>query len=129
VLARNALDEGHTHAPGNLEKLLHPLSVNILVFGVVGQVAGKPDEVGTLSQIVDPLDGGFECLGAKRAGRTAEFHLGVAQLNEGEGRDPFATFLSPEVEHLRGFAAYGGRCRHRRVEGPDTQGWAGQLEK
>jgi hypothetical protein len=72
--------------------------VNVFVLGIVGKIPSKKDEVRARRQLVDHLDCTLECLGAQGGGRAVEAYVCVAELDKGEGRDPFAVLLSPQVE-------------------------------
>ncbi len=82
VLAGDVFHFADFHPLGDFEELLHALSVDVFVFGVVGEVPGKEDEVGRLREPVDQLHCALECLGAERIGRAIESDVRVAELNE-----------------------------------------------
>ncbi len=60
VLSRHMLNERHIHLFLNFLKLLHALRVNILVLGVMGQIAGEQNEIRALGQPINHLDCSLE---------------------------------------------------------------------
>ena len=64
--------------------------VHVFVFGVMGEVTGKQDEIGPFRQGIDHVDRPFEGFGSKRIGRPVEADVCVAELDKREWGDFFA---------------------------------------
>ena len=128
MLAGHVLDRWHVHALGDFQELPHALRVDILVFGVMGQISREEHEVWAPGEGVDHVDGMLKCLGAERVGRAIETNVGIAELHEGEGRDLLAILTAQNREHVPD-PTLGESCGVSGVEHADAERCSGDFEE
>src|SRR5260370_37602128 len=75
VFAGDIFDLAHVHSACDLLKLLDPLRVNVLVFGVVYQVTGEEAQLWTIRQSIHHFYRALECLSAQRVRWAIESHV------------------------------------------------------
>jgi hypothetical protein len=78
ILARHELDLCAANFARNLFEKLEAFRLLVGRVGVVGQIACDDNQLGATFQPVDCGDRVFECLGAKRIGRSVESDVRVA---------------------------------------------------